>query len=88
MTAAAADPKTSAGKRIEDYPLALTSKDMAEIYSLTLSTFYKQEARGAYLFAEVKPRIGHKRWDRDRVAASLAGDINGITGPRRLQRAG
>ena len=76
----------SAGRTLASYPLRLFAHHMAQIFGVSLKTFYAQDARGAYLFAENRPRIGRKSWSRDRVQEYFAGTLTGLTPGRRARR--
>jgi len=77
--------EASAGRDLNSYPVRLFAHHMAQIFGVSLKTFYAQDARGAFLFAENKPRIGRKSWSRDRVQSYFDGTLKGLT---RLRRAG
>jgi|GEM_PF-7010668 len=70
----------TAGRTIDSYPIKLHAHHMAEIFDVSLKRFYALDAEGAFLFAQLRPRIGRKAWSRDRVAAYFAGTLLGLTG--------
>lgn len=77
--------EASAGRALDTYPLRLFASHMAEIFGISVKQFYAQDAAGAFLWAENKPRIGRKSWSRERVREYFAGEVKGITS--RLRRA-
>jgi hypothetical protein len=69
-------------------PDRLFAPDMARIFRVSLARFYKLDARGEFLWAEMRPRIGRKAWSKGRVVAYFAGDLHGLTEKHRLHRVG
>jgi hypothetical protein len=70
---------------LDDYPERLFAPEMAAIYRVSLKRFYALADEGAFLFAEIKPRIGRKAWSRERVRQHFAGTLTGLV-DRKLQR--
>lgn len=66
------------------YPKRLFAADMAAIYRISVKRFYALDAEGAYLFAEIKPRIGRKSWSLDRVRQHFDGTLTGLTSARKF----
>lgn len=65
------------------YPERLFAEDMAAIFRISTKRFYALDAEGAFMFAEIKPRIGRKSWARERVRQYLAGELRGLTSVRK-----
>jgi hypothetical protein len=66
----------------EKLPVRLTIRHMANIWDVSVNRAYKMHERGAFVFAECKPRTGRLAWGRDRVRAYIEGRLKGLTGVR------
>lgn len=73
----------TAPRDLSAYPLRLFAHQMAEIYGVSLSRIYALDAEGFFLFAEIKPRVGRKSWDRERIRQHFAGELRGLTVSRK-----
>lgn len=76
--------EASAGRDLSSYPLRLYAHHMAEIYGFSLKQFYRYENAGDFVFAQIRPTIGRKTWDRERVAVHFAGRLRGVTAAREM----
>ena len=65
--------------RLDTFPELLRAKDMAVLYRVSLKRFYALAAEGAFVFAELRPRIGKMAWSRERVRQHFAGELRGLT---------
>lgn len=63
----------------DDYPRVLRLKDLAEIFGKKLKTIYALHSTGAFTHLEIRPRVGHPCFDRDRVDAHIQGKQHGLT---------
>jgi hypothetical protein len=61
----------------EDFPRVLTLKDLAEIFQLSMGRVYALQSESAFRYAEIRPRLGHPRFDRARVERHIAGAREG-----------
>lgn len=68
-----------AHRALDTYPERLFAHDMAAIYRVSLNQFYRLNAAGAFLFAEMRPRVGRMAWSRERVQQHFAGSLTGLT---------
>jgi hypothetical protein len=69
-------------------PVPVTIRHMANIWEVSVNRAYKMHERGAFVFAECKPRTGRLAWSRDRVRAYIEGELRGLTGGAKLRRVG
>lgn len=74
---------TPTTRDLASFPERLFAADLAAIYGISLKRVYALDAEGAFLFAEIRPRIGRKSWSRERVRQHFAGEVRGLTEVRK-----
>lgn len=79
----AQDARDARGSLERDgYGPILTAADLARILRVGIRRIYQMDWEGSLVFAELKPRVGIKKWSRDRVQSWIDGDLKGLTGGR------
>ena len=55
-------------------PRAMTPAELRDALQLTQATFYRYQAKGAFVRFELEPRIGPHRYSRKLVQAHIDGE--------------
>ena len=60
----------------------LNVRELAAWRGCSVKAIYQQHAAGAWVFAEVKPRIGALCWDKHRLGLWARGELHGFVGSK------